>query len=40
VSASFAVNDVTLAPGFLVTMANGRGTAESFRVQVRCASVS
>jgi len=40
VAASFAVNDVTLAPGFLVTMANGGATAETFRVQVRCANVS
>jgi len=41
VSASFAINDVTGAPGFLVEMANdGSGAAESFRVQVRCAHVS
>ena len=41
VSASFAINDVTGAPGFLVEMANDRsGAAESFRVQVRCAHVS
>jgi hypothetical protein len=37
VSASFAINDVTGAPGFLVEMANdGSGAAESFRV--RCAA--
>ena len=41
VSASFAINDVTGAPGFLVEMANdGLGAVESFRVQVRCAHVS
>jgi hypothetical protein len=31
---------VTDALGFLVTMANGGGTAESFRAVVRCAHVS
>jgi hypothetical protein len=40
VSASFAVQNVTNAPGFLVEMANEGGTAASFRVQVRCAHVS
>jgi hypothetical protein len=40
VSASFAVNDVTGAPGFLVEMANEGAGAESFHVQVRCAHVS
>lgn len=40
VSASFAFQDVTFAPGFLVEMANEGATAESFRVQVRCAHVS
>jgi hypothetical protein len=40
VAASFAVNDATGAPGFTVTMANEGGTAESFHVSVRCASVS
>lgn len=40
VSTAFAVNDVTNAPGFLVTMANEGATAETFRVQVRCANVS
>jgi hypothetical protein len=40
VSASFAINDVTGAPGFLVEMANEGAGAESFHVQVRCAHVS
>jgi hypothetical protein len=41
VSAAFAINDVTGAPGFSVTMANEGGAAESFRLQgVRCANVS
>jgi hypothetical protein len=40
VSATFAINDVTGAPGFLVSMANEGGTAESFHVVVRCANVS
>ena len=40
VSAGFFINDVTGAPGFRVTMANGGVAAESFHVQVRCASVS
>lgn len=40
VSAAFAINDVTGAPGFLVMMANEGGTAESFHVNVRCAHVS
>jgi hypothetical protein len=40
VTAAFAVNDVTGAPGFTVTMANEGGVAESFRVNVRCASSS
>jgi len=40
VSAAFTINDVTSAPGFSVTMANGGAAAESFHVQVRCAHVS
>src|SRR5512132_578622 len=40
VSASFAIQDVTNAPGFLVEMANEGAAAESFRVVVRCAHVS
>jgi hypothetical protein len=40
VTAAFAINDVTGAPGFTVTMANEGGVAESFRVNVRCASSS
>ena len=40
VTAAFAINDVTGAPGFTVTMANEGGVAESFRVNVRCASAS
>jgi hypothetical protein len=40
VSASFAVNDVTGAPGFQVTMANEGGAAETFHVNVRCANAS
>jgi hypothetical protein len=39
VSAAFAINDVTGAPGFLVEMANGGVAVESFHVQVRCAHV-
>ena len=39
VSATFAFQDVTNAPGFLVEMANEGATAESFRVVVRCAHV-
>jgi hypothetical protein len=40
VTAAFAVNDVTGAPGFTVTMANEGAVAEFFRVNVRCASSS
>ncbi len=40
VSAAFAIQDVTGAPGFMVTMANEGGSAESFHVTVRCANVS
>jgi hypothetical protein len=40
VSAAFAINDVTGAPGFEVIMAKEGGTAESFHVGVRCAHVS
>ena len=40
VVATFAINDVTGAPGWLVTMANGGVLAESFHVTVRCANVS
>jgi hypothetical protein len=40
VAAAFAINDVDGAPGFSVTMANEGGTAGSFHVTVRCASVS
>jgi hypothetical protein len=40
VSAAFTINDVTSAPGYSVTMANGGAAAESFHVQVRCAHVS
>ena len=40
VQAAFAINDVTGAPGFTVTMANEGGVVESFRVNVRCASSS
>jgi hypothetical protein len=41
VSASFAVQDVEpFAPGFQVTMANEGAAAESFHVNVRCASSS
>jgi hypothetical protein len=41
VAAAFAINDVTGAPGFSVTMANESATtANSFRVTVRCAHVS
>jgi hypothetical protein len=40
VGAAFAIQDGTGAPGFLVTMANEGGSAESFHVTVRCASVS
>jgi hypothetical protein len=38
VTASFAVNDVTGAPGFQVTMANEGAAAETFHVNVRCAN--
>jgi len=40
VSAAFAINDTTGAPGFLVTMANEGTVAQSFHVNVRCAHVS
>ena len=40
VAASFAIQDVTGAAGFSVTMANEGATAESFHVTVRCARVS
>jgi hypothetical protein len=40
VTASFAVNDADGAPGFTVTMANEGAAAESFHVNVRCASTS
>ena len=40
VIAAYSINDVTGAAGFQVTMANEGGVAESFHVQVRCASVS
>lgn len=40
VSAAFAIQDVTNAPGFLVTMANESASAETFHVTVRCAAVS
>jgi hypothetical protein len=40
VTAAFAVNDETGAPGFTVTMANEGAEDESFRVNVRCASSS
>jgi hypothetical protein len=40
VSASFAISDVNGAGGFLVEMANEGTVAESFHVQVRCATVS
>jgi collagen triple helix repeat protein len=40
VAAAFAINDVTGAPGFLVTMANEGTVTETFRVSVRCARVS
>ena len=40
ISAAFAIDDATGAPGFSVTMANEGGVAESFHVQVRCATVS
>ena len=40
VGASFAIQDGTGLPGFVVTMANEGGSAESFHVSVRCASVS
>ena len=40
VSASFAIQDGTNAPGFLVTMANESSSAETFHVTVRCAAVS
>ncbi|HMI99238.1 MAG TPA: hypothetical protein VK488_05340 [Gaiellaceae bacterium] len=38
VAAAFAINDVTGAPGFSVTMANEGGAAQSFHVTVRCAN--
>jgi hypothetical protein len=38
--AAFAIDDVTGAPGFQVTMANEGGAAESFHVRVVCASSS
>jgi hypothetical protein len=40
VSAAFAIQDVTNAPGFMVTMANEGASAETFHVTVRCANVS
>jgi hypothetical protein len=40
VSAAFAIDDTTGAPGFQVTMANEGMVAESFHVSVRCAQVS
>jgi hypothetical protein len=40
VQAAFAINDVTGAAGFEVRMANEGAAAESFHVQVRCASAS
>jgi hypothetical protein len=40
VAAAFAVQDGTGLPGFLVTMANEGGSAETFHVTVRCAHVS
>ena len=40
VSAAFAIQDVTNAPGFMVTMTNEGASAQSFHVQVRCAQVS
>jgi hypothetical protein len=40
VSATFAVQDVTNAPGFLVEMANEGVTTASFKAAVRCAHVS
>jgi hypothetical protein len=40
VAATFAINDLTGAPGFQVTMANEGAAAESFHVSVRCASSS
>jgi len=40
VSTSFAVQDVTQAPGFLVTMTNEGAAAETFHVTARCAKVS
>jgi hypothetical protein len=40
VVAAFAIDDVTGAAGFQVTMANEGATAESFHAQVRCASGS
>ena len=40
VTAAFAINDVTGAPGFTVTMANEGAVAESFRMNVRCARTS
>ena len=40
VTAAFAINDDTGAPGFTVTMANEGAVAESFRMNVRCARTS
>jgi hypothetical protein len=40
VSAAFAIDDATGAPGFEVKMANEGAGTESFHVQVRCAHVS
>ncbi len=40
VSEAFFVDDATGTPGFVVTMANEGASTESFRVQVRCATVS
>ena len=40
VAATFAIDDLTGAPGFQVTMANEGAAAESFHVSVRCASSS
>ena len=40
VAAAYAINDVTGAPGFLVTMHNDGATAQGFHESVRCAHVS
>jgi hypothetical protein len=40
VAAAYAINDVTGAAGFEVTMVNDGAAAESFHAQVRCASSS